>query len=114
MQLPIVCPCCKNPLLNNFREYPVNKPQQLEKTCRIKPDHIFVCVSRKGCEDEIGVIKITVNLNTMLSFHWMIENKQLWFTTGFNKVITELPYIEPDLDNYEKLVKRLKKLVVFV
>lgn len=115
MELPIVCPCCKHPLLNNFREYPINKPHQLEKTCRVKPDHQFTCLSRKGCDDEIGVIKITINMNNMLTFHWVIESKMLYFSTGFMpKSNTVIPYIEPDLDNYRKLVKRLKNLVPFV
>lgn len=115
MELPIVCPCCKHPLLNYFREYPISKPHQLEKTCKIKPDHQFICLSKRGSDNEVNSIKITIDMNTMLTFNWVMPGKVLYFSSGFTPTKNiVLPYIEPDLENYKKLVKRLKNLVLFI
>lgn len=114
MQLPIKCPCCNHPLLNNFKDYPINRPYQLEKTCKTKLDHQFFCASIKGCEDEIGYIKITVDMKIMLNFNWEIERKKLYISTGFMPHHnTYIPYIEPDLSNYKKLIERLMLLIPF-
>lgn len=114
MEMPILCPCCNSPLMNNFREFPLNKPHQLEKSCTIKPDHQFWCISRKGCEDEIGIIKITFDMNKMLKVNWIIHDKMLFITTGFSPIKNlALPYIEPDLDNYFSLIKKIKMLLPF-
>lgn len=115
MEMPIFCPCCNSPLMNNFKDFPFNKPHQLEKSCSIKPDHQFFCISRKGCEDEVGVIKITVDMNKMLRFNWIIHDKVLFVTIGFSSVKNlNLPYIEPDLANYKPLIKKLKTLLPFI
>lgn len=114
MQLPILCPACNQPLLNNYKDYPTNRPYRLEKSCRIKPDHIFFCASKKGCDDEIGFLKITIDTNKMLTFNWELNIKRLYFTTGYMpNIITDIPYFEPDLSNYIKLVKKIKIIVPF-
>lgn len=114
MEMPLCCPCCKSPLMNNFKDFPLNKSVQLEKYCSIKPNHHFWCISRKGCEDEIGIIRITVDMNKMLKFTWIIHDKMLYVTTGFSPTKNlPLPYIEPDLDNYFSLIKKIKKLIPF-
>lgn len=115
MNLPILCPLCHHPLMNNFKDYPFNRPSQLEKTCKIKPDHKFICLSRKGCEDEIGTISVVVDMSKNLTFTWVIEAKTLQVSSGFkDKNYNTFPYVHPDLDNLAKLLIKLKNLISFV
>ncbi len=113
MKMPSHCPFCQEPLLNEFRETR-NGDTFLRKTCFRKPDHKVTYVSR--CDEcEIELMGIELHAQDMLRANWNFISKELFVTRGPPEIATSqpMPYFEPKLDDYKKLVEKIKTYLPF-
>lgn len=121
MKMPVHCPFCNGPLLNLFKEYPPGKSYAVDKSCTTRLDHTFYCASKRGNEDFVSFISISLDTYRKVSINWNI-NANLFYIKGRhnsiipnvpNDIITYLPYIEPDFSDCPKLIKKIKTYINF-
>jgi hypothetical protein len=109
MNLPIKCPVCSDPLLTSYDD----------------DDTILIKVCKKRISHEISyfadvptdtVYKVTIRIGGVPVKYvtWVFTKKELFLMarTGRSN-ITYLPYFEPDLTNYNKLVDKVKTYLLF-
>lgn len=81
------------------------------KYCERRVDHRIVMYV---LDDNVNCVTISLDNKNKLKATWLLEAKGLsvW-TEGPDSVKTHLPYFEPDLSNYKKLVNKIKTYLVF-
>jgi hypothetical protein len=121
MQMINSCPCCSGPLVNDFVPTK-NKKEFLKKSCNKKLDHKFSIQSFADNHDEIERVYVTVDTGKLVTVVWDLLIKELYVTQflGYpnlnyttKKSAYRLPYTDPDLSDYPKLVRRIKTYIVF-
>lgn len=110
MKMPINCPCCGAPLLNEFRSTLVK--EYLRKSCGSRLDHRFACTSYDEPYDVMYSMGIEIDTENMIRVNWMFDIKQMFVCKGEDDTHS-LPYFEPDLSDYRKLVAKLRTYVMF-
>jgi hypothetical protein len=123
MKMLVNCPCCNDPLLNEFYES-ISGFEYLRKKCTRKLDHYFMCVIILYKDDNIKtmtrddmtsmVIRIDTKLNVYAVWNFQAELLMLQKGCDVNvETCTYLDFFVPDLSNYKKLVKKLNTYKVF-
>ena len=109
MEMPTHCPFCRDPLLNEYYEV-FRGLQRLRKTCRKRIDHKIEFMSPTNNESEVDFVKIPLTLYSYIM--WCPTDKTLTLcrSTAENY---NLPYFEPDLSKYHKLINKIKTYLVF-
>ncbi len=110
MKMPTHCPCCGDPLVNEFRSTIVK--EYLHKSCRSRLDHKFACTSNDEPYDTMYSMGIEIDTQNLIRVNWMFERKEM-FVCRDEDDVHSLPYFEPDLSDYRKLVDKLRTYVMF-
>lgn len=118
MKQTIKCPICHDAMLNTFICADINLNV---KKCYKHPDHYIKTVANSFTEI-IYEIQIKINNNPLTWANWNFTYKRLYVFAGdsdadfFAKTpfMTELPWFEPDLNNYKKLVQKIHTYIVFL
>lgn len=114
--MPINCPICNGPLVNNFKEYPKGNTYAMDKNC-FQASHYFYCASTKGKEDEVAFICIGLDPYKKVTANWLVLEKKLYIygneSTNNRKNISEvkttyIPYVEPDFSDPFKLIDKIR------
>lgn len=112
------CPSCGGALLNEFVPTK-NGKEFLKKSCAKKIGHIFSIRSKIEDHQQAEAIFVTVDMGQLTTAVWNVLNKELFITPyrmdqkySINKIY-KLPYIDPDLSDYNRLVARIKTYILF-
>lgn len=115
MKTPITCPKCHGPLLST--ELPLrNKISVWKKTCTNKVNHHFTCVTEKGNDNSIGMIIVGLSYDNQLQAYWYLKQHMLVVYKGQpikNADGLNMPWVEPDLSQYDKLIEKIKTYITF-
>jgi hypothetical protein len=107
------CPHCHEPLLNEH-VYIRHLGDVTKKSCSLKIDHrLYINTLSKS--DELLEICITINMSDGTMAYWNFTKSTLWILNPRREVSTkiDIPFFEPDMSNYKKLVTKLKSYVLF-
>jgi hypothetical protein len=111
MKAPIKCPCCGDPLLNIFppAEDLTNKHS---KYCNRRVTHSIAMIVE---DDEVTSLSIGISHKTQLQATWMFGMREIWVLDPSNKdkIVTTIPYFEPNLADYRRLINKIKTYLVF-
>ena len=115
MKTPTICPKCHGPLLNT--ELPLRGGTGVwKKTCTDKLNHHFTCITQPNNDDLIEIVVIKINRGaTPLKVGWYFTARMLMVykeVVGSADAI-KIPWVEPTLDEYDKLIEKIKTYVVF-
>lgn len=111
MKAPINCPVCGDPMLNVFppAEDLTNK---LTKYCNLRLNHKITMIVNG---DEVS--QMSIDLGNGREAIFMFYLKKIWVQSiaGSSKPMDYiiLPFFEPDLSNYKKLVDKVKTYILF-
>jgi hypothetical protein len=106
------CPKCHGPLLNEA--VPTISLPYWTKSCLNKPDHKFIITTVPGNDDLI--VRITLQVKTDLMVTWDPTTSKCWVSDDwdlFPHPAMYIPYFEPDLSDYQKLIDKVKLYVLF-
>jgi hypothetical protein len=116
MKTPAVCPQCHGPLLSTAVKLR-NGSEIWKKTCADKLGHVFTCLTKIGDDDSLSLVGIMLNREAQLRANWDFERQKLTVHKGKPSINTsgglEIPWFEPDLDAYDKLVDKIRKYITF-
>lgn len=111
MKVPINCPICGGPLLNEFDPLaPGSDRTYLTKNCHKRLNHkieIRACVSNNDYVDWIRIPYKGVG-----NVIWHMGTEHLLLNTFEGKDYS-LPFFEPDFSRYNKLIKKLSLYLTF-
>lgn len=121
----IDCPKCYEPLLNGVIELK-SGAEAWKKVCDKKIDHSFIYLTKEGKEDLVLAIGMTLNSNKSLKVFWDFVCRKIIVHKGKSIVdpiyvrspiianeVLEIPWFEPNIDEYDKLIDKIKKYVIF-
>jgi len=110
MKAPINCPVCGDAMLNTFP--PAEEMDwRVTKSCTRRLDHKIVIIADN---DEVSQMSIDLGNGLEAVFLFLLNNIWIQPTRGGKKVNhTVIPFFEPDLSNYKKLVDKVKTYLVF-
>lgn len=115
MKVPSLCPCCHRPLLNESLLTP--GAASWRKICDKYVDHYICIATIPGRDNEIK--RLTIRLKngegtTSQLITWKPEEKKCWvhYTWDLDKEY-QLPYWEPDMSDYSKLLAKVKLYLIF-
>lgn len=110
MKAPINCPVCGDPMLNIFPPAE-DLSDKLTKTCNRRLNHkIAMDVSGDN------VNSLSIDLGSGLEAVWLFypDKQVLWVVKALKgSHVLHLPWVEPNLAQYSKLVNKLRTYVVF-
>jgi len=87
--------------------------KNLIKSCNKNITHSVTFTSLIRDHDEVN--KITIPWGPDCSFRWALHAEEKYkLILQHKKGETKLPFFEPDLSNYRKLVNKLKTYLVFL
>ena len=104
MKIPIFCPKCGDPLLNE----PCTIYDLWIKSCTNKLSHNFNLIYRL---DEHEARQIIIEIRPFIRMRFNLVEKTLTCLNGFS--INDLPYFEPNIYEYDKLISKIKTYLVF-
>lgn len=104
--MPALCPICKDPMVNTFE--PIW--EVLHKNCQNKLNHKIEFIATLPNNDRVGTIRLKINQYTMAV--WNVEQKSFLIESDKASSV-ELPYFEPNLSSYHKLMEKIKTYLVF-
>jgi hypothetical protein len=107
MKTPTNCPFCNGPLINEYEQRFINK------YCSKYIDHNILIRPWTTDTNQVDFISIDYG------FKDKVADRIIWYFTGqillcrVNGKDYELPWFEPDLSNYSKLVNKIKLYTIF-
>ena len=111
MKVPTNCPVCGDPMLNVFPPAE-DLDDRVTKYCTSRLNHKLVILVRDNKVDQLSV-----DLGNGLEAIFLFFMKHIWVQpTKSNKSgagHTVLPFFEPDLSDYKKLVSKIKTYLLF-
>lgn len=111
MKTPSHCPKCYKPLTNTlFRKKDIG--DIWTKKC-LQYDHDFTCFALDRCPDEINYIIITIDLTRQIKAAFDFEKSKILVYDSNNDHIVGLPFFEPELTYYDKVIEKVKKYITF-
>jgi hypothetical protein len=108
MKLPIDCPFCNNIMITDF---PVGSDNFISKECFKRLDHKIKFISTP-VNDEVTQIIIRISDKPITYAKW-IFNKSVVRIESSSKQNIYLPWFEPELNDYCKLVDKIRTYVIF-
>lgn len=110
------CPKCHGVLKNEYAPIGPNE-EILIRSCE-KVDHTFKCTLSGN--NEIQRITIRISTNPLIKVCWNIEDNKVIVSKGTVMEMLkkgggdlELPFFEPDFTDYNRLVDKVKTLLIF-
>ncbi len=108
MKVPIKCPFCGDPMLNIFPPAE-DHHNKVTKYCNRRIDHSVTVL----VEDE-EVSQMAIDIGNGLQAVWLFILKAVWIQgTKKDQQVVILPFFEPDVSNYKRLVEKVKTYLVF-
>lgn len=113
MKAPIKCPVCGDPMLNTFPPAE-DLSNKVTKTCTSRLNHKIALIAEG---DEVSQLSVDLG-NGMEAIFLFLLNKVWVQPNNYTKNETKkgyvvLPFFEPDLSNYKRLVEKVKTYLVF-
>lgn len=115
------CPKCKKPMLNEaITDIPGSKGKW-RLSC-LGVDHDILAVTPKNRDDILEKMHIAIRMGTAkrdrVYVDWNFEKEELkitegWIGASFYEPNVIIPYFEPDLSQYDKLIKKLRTYLIF-
>lgn len=112
------CPKCKNPMQNESFAGP--RYERWRISCEKHLDHDILCLTSDGHDDLLSLLciafRITSNKEGKLYANWDFDKEELKITRCYRvSDINEIyvPYFEPNLIRYDKLIKKMRTLLTF-
>lgn len=112
------CPSCQKPLVNDT--IVSVRGERLRQTCTKNLDHKFILDLDE--KDQICRLSIGIDVGDKIRFTWICSRAEFFvskivFTEkgsrkGFRHTL-DLPYFEPDLSDYPRLVQKLRTYLIF-
>ncbi len=117
MKAPKNCPVCGDPMLNIFPPAE-DLNNTVTKHCNKRLSH-NISMHVEG--DEVISLTIDINPKTKLQATWTFDSRKFCVWTGTTtrtgtsaiKTWKYLPYFDPDLSDYQKLINKVKTYLVF-
>lgn len=115
MKTPTICPKCHGPLLNTELSLR-NGASVWKKTCTDKLNHHFTCITRPNNDDLVEIVVIKINRGgTLLKVGWYFTTRMLMV---YKEIVDsddaiKIPWVEPTIHEYDKLVEKIKTYMVF-
>lgn len=110
------CPCCGDPLLNDAVRDNQLLTESFRRSCLKHLDHKFTTLVDPN-KDEVVAMGIEVDPKEMVRFQWNFKKKVAFVAKGLPKQAEKnavyLPYFEPDLSDYHRLVAKLRTYLTF-
>jgi hypothetical protein len=114
------CPVCKDPMRNE----PCSKridggAERWRIVCDKHLDHDILALTIVGHDDLLLHLQIAVYMNTIIwnriYANWNFEKKELTIDKGRGMLRHNviIPYFEPDLTQYDKLLKKMRVYLTF-
>src|SRR5271168_2156575 len=113
MKMPINCPFCGD-VLNT--EYPTSEVPEIEfKTCARRTTHYvrFIFIHNIMGEDEVYEIILRISDSPLTYVKWIFMVERVRVVADGVKNDIYLPWWEPDLSDYYKLMKKVKTYMLF-
>jgi hypothetical protein len=110
MKIPIDCPICNSPLLNEYIGAPQTQLQILHKSCKKTLGHRITFVASPHDHDTVQVISIDLSTDKRINWYPPIQNLLINSSDGTDY---HLPYFEPDFSSYNKLIQKIKTYMTF-
>jgi hypothetical protein len=112
------CPKCHKPLLNTPFKLKCGS-EFWRKDCTNYIDHWFTSVTSADDDDTLTGIGIVIDMKTQLRATWNLIDKHIIIHNNMNyrqslENGVKIPYFEPDLSNYKKIINKLKTYAVFL
>ncbi len=108
MKAPIHCPVCGDPLLNIFPPAE-DLTNRVTKICSRRVNHNIVFLVE---DDEVS--QMAIDIGNGLQAVWLFLLEAVWIQgIKKDKEVMVLPFFEPDLSNYRKLVNKVKTYLLF-
>ncbi len=108
MKAPKNCPVCGDPMLNTFPPAE-DLSDRVTKQCNKRLSHSLTIT----CDgDVVASISIRLDSAGRREANWYFYINELWIADG-GKDAVALPFFEPNLSNYKKLVDKVKTYLVF-
>lgn len=107
MKVPINCPLCGDPLINDER--PIQNV--CTKECRRRLSHILE-IDYDTETDEVVNIVLTYDRTTKSQVFWFYRSEEVTAASAASKDL-QLPWFEPDLSDLRKLVQKIKIYILF-
>lgn len=106
MNVPTKCPVCGDPLLNSFGIAPEGK--SLWKSCNKRLNHNIEFFLQSEVDNRVG--RFTIILGKLRVSWWLSEQRLQIIKDG---KVEDLPFFEPDLSDYGKLINKLRTYLTF-
>lgn len=107
MKLPILCPFCNDVMLTN---YPINEAL-ISKECSKRPSHGIKFFAEVINSEVYEVIVRTLPI-PLTYVKWLFKGQYVRIET-VGKETVRLPWFDPDLSNFNKLVDKVNTYLVF-
>lgn len=107
MDMPINCPICSEPIINQFVDISFN--ESFLKKAHWAVNHFIAIESEIKNHDKVYCCYLTVNRQ---DFIWNFNKKIL--EVYYRGTYSALPYFNPDFSNYPKLIHKLKTYITFL
>jgi len=108
LKTPEKCPVCNDVLRYEFGG---KNLFLLQKLCDKKLDHKIIFIPSELTADEVKIIKIP--LTTSVSVEWHLYNEIFFVWNDTSRIATKLPFFKPDLNDYKKLINKVKTYILF-
>ncbi len=110
MKPPSQCPYCGRSLLNE--DVPTVGLPYWRKSCIHVPSHSISMWTVPGNDDELH--RITIRVKDGLLISWDLKKQKCWLSKTMDlEWSQELPFWEPDLSDYQKLITKIKIYILF-
>jgi hypothetical protein len=108
-KLPVRCPVCQDIMLTEFMGHFI-----LIKKCFRHPDH-WIKLIADADGNTVREVKILIDNDPVLYATWQFSGKLLFLSNvEISKGVKEwLPWFDPDLTDYKKLLEKVKTYLVF-
>ena len=111
MKAPTHCPVCGDPMLNTFPPAE-DLSNKVTKSCTLRLNHKITLIAEG---DEVS--QLSIDLGNGLEAIFLFLLNKIWVQSNKSNTIgidyTILPFFEPNLSNYKKLVEKVKTYLVF-
>lgn len=122
MKIPNVCPYCGDAMLNNYID--MNDSTVLSQICSLRPDHVIKIRSNadgKSYHRMADTLTVRVDMSPPMTWAiWdfreqtiTIAKSSFTYTVGKKHGSTLIPFFEPDLSDYPKLIDKLRTYIAF-
>jgi len=111
MIMPINCPICAEPFINDFQNNYPGSTEWIRKSCRRRLDHVIVI--NGDPKNETSVNWISGILSSNICVIWWFSQKKITLQIKGGKECNDIPFFEPDFSNYKRLIEKLKTYILF-